>query len=131
MNSPQSVASVKWDIVEDVASPVQSRGSRLRGQVAKMTTSAMVAVLTLGFIGGSPAGVNWVNSALGATTVASAFAFGQGLPLKNQMGEKRIPVTEGPDTHVGLSARRLAAAFSGYFQPAEPEVEYSTEYSFF
>jgi hypothetical protein len=43
----------------------------------------------------------------------------------------RKPTKDGRDTDVGMSHRRLAALLPVFFEPSEPEIEYSTEYSLF
>jgi hypothetical protein len=107
--------SVKWDIVDDVASSLQI-GGRLRGQITQMATSAVIAILTVAIAAGSPAATELTTS---------IHAAGQSIrAVRSASNSVR-------DTEVGLSAGRLASAFSSHFQPAEPETNFSTEYSFF
>jgi hypothetical protein len=129
--SLRSEVPTKWDIVEDLAtvvSPNTEIGRRGKASPAAswIAISSAAVTLFLGFIIGSPVQVNALSATHCVATTVS--------PGKNLAGRRRTEraqASDGPDTHVGMSPRRLAALLPTHFQPADQEVDYSTDYSFF
>src|SRR5665213_637723 len=122
----QSKLHTKWDVVEDLASTVQVPTAHVYRSSAPssaswIATSAAGALLFFGLIGGSTAEAN-VAIHSGIHYAGAAFSSrAKNIQSMPPRGVDRRQVSDGPDTQVGLSVRRLAALLPNYFQPAEPE----------